>query len=81
MSELDFKHRYTFKRDGSFRIDHGSETWLENWQTTDGAEECGTPIYPFDGSNNEMSWEYNPCESSHDEGLMQVNGIGAYVFF
>ena len=69
--------KYTFKKDGSFMIDHGSETWLENWQTSDQSEACGTPISPFDGANTEMTWEYNPCLLSHDEGLMQLNGVGA----
>ena len=41
-------------------IDHGSETWLENWQTSDQSEACGTPISFFDGANTEMTWEYNP---------------------
>ena len=39
---------FSFNSDGSFANVMGGDTWLEGWQ---GAEGCGAPVSPFDGSN------------------------------
>lgn len=42
---------YTFNADGTFSYNMGAETWLETWQGV-GADQCGTPVGPFDGSGD-----------------------------
>ena len=48
----------------------GGDTWLEGWQ---GAEGCGAPVAPFDGSN--------AATYSHDAsaGTLTVYGLGAHI--
>lgn len=67
-----FDDNFIFGPDGSYRMDLGSETWLEPWQGVDG-EECGTPLAPHDGTS--------PGTYTLDEDAMQftVNGQGNYV--
>ena len=60
-----------FGADGSVSIDQGGETWLEPWQV--GAEECGTPIAPHDGSND-GTYAYDA-----DAGTLTVNGQGTFI--
>jgi len=60
---------YTFSSDGSFTINHGSETWLENWQTGSG-DYCGAPVAPY--INGIFSWSF-------DNDVVTVTGDGAYL--
>lgn len=70
---------YTFGADGSFTIDMGGSTWVENWQSgqDDG---CAAPIAPFDGSGT-YSYTYSSTsltligEGAH-VGLSKVNNAG-----
>ena len=62
---------YVFGDDGSFALELGSETWLENWQS--GADDaCGTPIAPHDGTAADYSYTL-------EDNVLTVNGSGAYV--
>ena len=60
---------YTFSSDGSLTINHGSETWLENWQTGSG-DYCGAPVAPY--INGTFSWSFN-------NDVVTVTGDGAYL--
>ena len=60
-----------FGSDGSFLNDQGSETWLEAWQA--GAETCGAPIAPHDGSARAV-FEYDEAA-----GKLTVHGTGAHL--
>jgi PKD repeat protein len=60
---------YTFSSDGSLTINHGSETWLENWQTGSG-DYCGAPVAPY--INGIFSWSF-------DNDVVTVTGDGAYL--
>lgn len=60
---------YTFSSDGSLTISHGSETWLENWQTGSG-DYCGAPVAPY--VNGTFSWSF-------DNDVVTVTGDGAYL--
>ena len=60
---------YTFSSDGSLTISHGSETWLENWQTGSG-DYCGAPVAPY--INGTFSWSF-------DNDVVTVTGDGAYL--
>lgn len=60
---------YTFSSDGSLTINHGSETWLENWQTGSG-DYCGAPVAPY--VNGTFSWSF-------DNDVVTVTGDGAYL--
>jgi beta-glucanase (GH16 family) len=66
-----FDDDYVFNADGSFRNVLGDETWLEPWQI--GAEECGAPVAPHDGSSD-ASWTYDA-----GAGTLTIDGYGAYV--
>jgi beta-glucanase (GH16 family) len=67
-----FDDEYIFNPDGSFRVEYQDETWLEPWQSG-GAEECGAPVAPHDGSI--------PGTWSHDQeaGTLTIGGQGSYV--
>ena len=66
-----FDDTYTFNADGTYAIDLGAETFIEDWQGGDFA--CGAPVAPYDGSG---SYTYTWDETS---GSLTVNGEGAYV--
>ena len=61
---------YSFNTDGSFVNDMGADTWLEGWQ---GAEGCGAPVAPFDGSNA-STYSYDAAA-----GTLTVYGLGAHI--
>ncbi len=63
--------RVILNRDGSFHNVMGSETWIEGWQKT-GANGCGTPVAPFDGSTA-GTWK------DHGNGTFTVYGKGSHV--
>ncbi len=63
--------RVILNRDGSFHNVMGSETWIEGWQKT-GANGCGTPVAPFDGSTA-GTWK------DHGNGSFTVYGKGSHV--
>ena len=50
----------------------GGETWLEGWQGVD-PDQCGTPVYPHDGSNP-ATWTYD-----EGAGTLTLNGTGAHL--
>lgn len=60
---------YTFAADGSFTIDVGADTWLENWQTNAG-DFCGAPIAPVNGGS--FTYSFNGA-------TLTVNGTAAYL--
>lgn len=66
-----FDDTYVFNADGSFNNVLGSETWIEGWQG--GADACGTPVAPHDGSA--------AATYTYDEGAGSVTltGTGAYL--
>ena len=66
-----FDDEYAFNADGSFNNVLQDTTWLETWQG--GAEGCGTPVAPHDGSNA-ATWDYNT-----GTGTVTLNGVGAYL--
>jgi hypothetical protein len=59
---------------GSFVQIMGDSTWLEPWQSPNGTEECGTPQSPFDGSTNDMTYQWNI-----EEGTLTLFGFGAHI--
>ncbi|WP_144606783.1 hypothetical protein [Algoriphagus algorifonticola] len=74
-----FDDVYTFNADGSFEIDMGAQTWLEQWQgvANDG---CGAPIAPFDGKGT-YSYTYTTTTltlvgTGAHVGLSKVNNAG-----
>lgn len=66
-----FDDLYVFGLNGSFNNVLQNETWIEGWQG--GSDACGVPVAPYDGLGN---YTYNFNE---EEGLLTVNGIGAYI--
>ncbi len=60
---------YTFG-DGTFSIDHGTETWLEGWQGVS-SEGCGAPVAPHVNNN---SHSYTVAGT-----MVTVTGEGAYI--
>ncbi|MBT8068565.1 MAG: hypothetical protein KJO09_15080, partial [Gammaproteobacteria bacterium] len=66
-----FDDAYVFGNDGSFQNVLGDETWLEPWQA--GAEMCGAPIAPHDGSNGAI-YQYD-----EDAGTLKLTGVGAHL--
>jgi len=65
-----FDDDYVFNGDGSFNNVLGDDTWLETWQGVD-SDQCGTPVYPHDGSNA-ATWD-------EGGGTVTLNGVGAYL--
>jgi len=63
--------RVVLNRDGSFFNIFGDETWIEGWQQS-GANGCGTPVAPFDGSNM-GTWKDN------SDGTFTVFGKGSHL--
>ena len=66
-----FDDIYEFGADGSFQNVLGDETWLEDWQA--GAEMCGAPLAPHDGSNGAI-YQYD-----EDAGTIKLTGVGAHL--
>tara|TARA_Y100000588_G_scaffold390903_1_gene497756 strand:- start:21024 stop:25397 length:4374 start_codon:yes stop_codon:yes gene_type:complete len=66
-----FDDNYVFGSDGSFSNILGDETWVEGWQG--GADACGAPVYPHDGSNA-ATFDFNS-----GAGTLTLNGVGAYL--
>lgn len=67
-----FDDEFVFGADGTFSNVLGTDTWVEEWQSTvpDG---CGTPVAPHDGSN---AATYTYSEAG---GTVTVDGLGAYL--
>lgn len=63
--------RIALNQDGSFFNILGDETWIEGWQKT-GANGCGTPVAPFDGSTM-GTWK------DHGNGTFTVYGKGSHI--
>jgi len=66
-----FDDKYEFAEDGTFSNVQDGETWLEGWQG--GAEGCGIPVAPHDGSNA-ATWTYDDVA-----GTITLDGVGAYL--
>ena len=67
-----FDDVYEFGNDGSFENKLGDDTWLETWQGV-GAEQCGAPVAPHDGSNGAI-YQYD-----EDAGTLKLTGVGAHI--
>jgi hypothetical protein len=67
-----FDDAYVFGADGSFTNVQDGDTWLEPWQSG-GAEECGAPVAPHDGSA--------PASFVFDAEMntLSLSGAGAYI--
>jgi len=69
-----FDDEFTFGADGSLTIELQGSTWLEGWQGSDeGADICGVPVAPHDGSGN-FTWTHDL-----ETGELVLSGKGAYV--
>jgi len=66
-----FDDKFVFNGDGSFNNVMDNETWLEDWQI--GTFECGTPVYPHDGSSA-ATWVYDA-----GAGTLTLTGLGAHI--
>ena len=64
---------FYFGEDGAFYNVQGGSTWLEGWQNGGGAEACGTPVAPHDGS---MRGFYMLDEEA---GTLTLEGKGAHL--
>ena len=67
-----FDDAYVFGADGSFSNVQDGATWLEPWQSG-GAEECGAPVAPHDGSAD-ASFAYDG-----EMNTLTISGAGAYI--
>ena len=67
-----FDDLYYFGADGSFKNIQGDDTWLETWQGV-GADSCGAPVAPHDGSNNAI-FQYD-----EEARTLKLTGQGAYL--
>ena len=67
-----FDDAYVFGADGSFSNVQDGETWLEPWQSG-GAEECGVPVAPHDGSSA-ASFVFDG-----EMNKLTISGAGAYI--
>ena len=67
-----FDDAYVFGADGSFSNVQDGATWLEPWQSG-GAEECGAPVAPHDGSAD-ASFVYDG-----EMNTLTISGAGAYI--
>lgn len=67
-----FDDAYVFGNDGSFSNVQDGATWLEPWQSG-GAEECGAPVAPHDGSAD-ASFVFDG-----DMNTLTISGAGAYI--
>ena len=66
-----FDDDYVFNANGTFNNVLGTQTWIEGWQG--GADACGTPVAPHNGSNA-ATWSYNSVANT-----ITLNGLGAYL--
>ncbi len=66
-----FDDEYIFNADGSFQNVLGTDTWVEGWQG--GADACGTPVAPHDGSAS-ATWTHDTTNNT-----VTVTGTGAYM--
>ncbi len=67
-----FDDTFVFNEDGSFNNVMDAETWLEGWQGVS-PDQCGTPVYPHDGSNA-ATWVYDDVS-----GTLTLTGVGAHL--
>ena len=63
---------FVFDADGSFANVMGGSTWLEGWQGAD--EGCGTPVYPYDGSDSSLTYSYDATAQT-----ITINGQGGHI--
>ena len=68
-----YDDEYKFNKDGSFQNILGTSTWLEPAPHGVGAEECGTPVSPWDGSKP-ATWKVDETA-----GTITISGEGAYL--
>ena len=61
---------YTFTADGTYEINHDTETWLETWQTEVTSDGCGAPIAPHVNATHTYTL---------DGTTLTVSGEGAYI--
>ena len=66
-----YDDEYIFGSDGTFTNNLGADTWVEGWQG--GADTCGTPVAPYDGSNA-ATYVYDETG-----GTVTLNGTGAFL--
>ncbi|MDJ0710702.1 MAG: hypothetical protein QNJ14_09940 [Woeseiaceae bacterium] len=67
-----FDDVYEFNADGSFENMLGDATWLEPFQGV-GAESCGTPVAPHNGSNGAI-FQYDETTNT-----LKLSGTGAHI--
>ena len=67
-----FDDEYVFNEDGTFQNILGADTWLEAWQGAN-PDDCGTPIFPHDGSAT-ATYTYDAAGNS-----ITIDGKGAYL--
>ncbi len=67
-----FDDKFVFNEDGSFNNVMEAETWIEGWQGIS-PDQCGTPVYPHDGSNP-ATWTYDEVG-----GTLELFGTGAHL--
>ncbi len=67
-----FDDEYIFNDDGTFQNVFGDQTWIEPWQGA-AAEECGTPVFPHNGSAS-ATYAYNATA-----GTITITGTGAFL--
>ncbi|MFD2725550.1 hypothetical protein [Hyunsoonleella rubra] len=67
-----FDDEYVFNNDGTFQNILGDQTWLEPWQGAS-AEECGTPVFPHDGTAS-ATYDYD-----EGAGTLTIDGRGAFL--
>ena len=65
-----FDDEFVLSEDGTFKNVFGEETFLEGWQ---GAEGCGAPVAPFDGSAD-ATWSLDESANT-----LTVYGKGAFI--
>ena len=65
-----FDDEFVLSEDGTFKNVFGEETFLEGWQGADG---CGAPVAPFDGSAN-ATWTLDETANT-----LTVYGKGAFI--
>ncbi|MDJ0812244.1 MAG: hypothetical protein QNJ23_00835 [Woeseiaceae bacterium] len=66
-----FDDVFHFGAGGNFQNFQDGETWLEDWQA--GAEQCGAPLAPHDGSAPGV-WR-----NDNAAGTLTISGVGSHV--
>lgn len=64
---------YVLNGDGSFINVFGGETYNTDWQGVGTVEGCGSPIAPYDGTN-QATWTHDSAE-----GTLTIVGEGAFI--